>query len=190
MILGCDKAEDIGELFDKIEYFQFDYKLVSSSTTTTNAAISLIEAEDATFLSGLSRFVPATPASGGTGASNIAQMFGNPTQSGSSFQLIMERESTSDPSYVRSISIQSPQGPFFEGQVLTTAVVDVRTGLPAGGKSYISNTADAIVKIKITSVNTIAQKFGGEFYFVLRDTNNPSNSDFLAGAEGSFLFNY
>ena len=158
---------------------------------TTEEAIGFIEGEHPPFMSGMARFTPANPASGGTGASNIAQVFGNPTQAGSSFQMIMERESTNDLAYIRSISIQSPQGPFFEGQVLTTALVDVRTGLPQNSKSFISTqTEDTQVRIKITSINTIAKKFGGEFYFVLRDTNNPATSDFLAGAEGTFLFNY
>jgi hypothetical protein len=190
MFQGCDDAEDIAEILDNIEYFQFDYKIVPSGTTTTSTAIALIEAEDAIFLTGMSRFVPATPSSGGTGASNIAQVFGNPTQAGSSFQMIMERESTNDLAYVRSIAIQSPQGPFFEGQILTTAIVDLQTGLPSSGKSFNSNLADTQVRVIITSINTIAKKFGGEFYFVLRDTNNPATSDFLAGAEGTFLFNY
>jgi hypothetical protein len=189
MLPGCDKAEDIGELFDKIEYFQFDYKMVPSASTSTNTAIALIEAEDATFLNGMARFISENPEIN-AGASNEARVFGNPTQAGSSFSIRMRRNAQNDLSYVSEISIESPQGPFSVGQVLTTATITVNTGPVSTGKTYTSNTVDAQGRVKITSINTIAKKFGGEFYFVLRDPNNPANADFLAGAEGTFLFNY
>lgn len=190
MLQGCDETEDIAEIFDKIEYFQFDYKTVPSNSMTTEQAIAQIEAEHPPFMSGMTRFVPADPAIN-TGASNEARVFGNPTQTGSSFSMFMRRDARSnEPLYVSEIKIDSPQGPFSEGQILNTATVTVKSGDISTGKTYISNTADTQVRIKITSINTIAKKFGGEFYFVLRDTNNPATSDFLAVAEGTFLFNY
>jgi len=184
---SCDEVEDI---LKKIEVFAFDYRIVSSSSYTTAQAISLIETQDSNFINGMTRFTPEDPASGGTGASNTARMFGDPSQSGSSFQIIMERESTSDLEYARTISITSPQGPFTEGQIISNATVDVTTGLLSGGRTYNSSQPDINVKIKITTVNTVSKKFGGEFYFVLRDTNQPATSDFLCGANGTFLFNY
>ncbi len=189
ILQSCDETEDIAEIFNKIEYFQFDYKTVPSDTFTTGEAISFIEAEHPPFMSGMSRFVPSDPDID-AGASNQTQVFGNPTQSGSSFSMKMRREAQNDLAYVRDVSIESPQGPFSEGQILTTATVKIETGPLSTGKSYISNTSDTQVKIKITSINTIAKKLGGEFYFVLRDSQDPSTSDYLAIAGGTFLFNY
>ena len=190
VLQSCDETEDIAEIFDKIEYFQFDYKTVPSNSMTTEFAIAQIMAEDPQLMIGMSRFVPKDPELN-AGASNEARVFGNPTQAGSSFTMHMRRDARSnEPFYVSEIKIDSPQGPFSEGQILNTATVTVKTGDISTGKTYISNTADTQVRIKITSINTIAKKFGGEFYFVLRDTNNPATSDFLAVAEGTFLFNY